>query len=572
MLPRAAARARRRVATWRGTRTCSVRSPRSSSHAASGASTPPIVRRVQTSRSRSSASRVVTTPASTSEWPARYLVALCQARSAPRSSGRCRSGVANVLSQHRSAPPACASRAAAAMSVSVSSGLDGVSTIASAAPSQARRKPLAVARVVAPHLDAEALEDPGREALEAVVAARRQRQGRALAEDAQADARPGRHAAREDRRLGVLERAEQRLGLGRDGRVPAPVRRARRPARARTSSSGRARARARATGCRRGRGRAASRAPWPEAFQLRRQRRRAAAARPGMPPRRHHCRRRLGLERGVVRESRSATSRRIVATSQVAAQVVGAALDRDPRWRGVSSPRVGDHAFEVAVAPQQLGRGLLADAAGARDVVGGVAAQRDQRRHLLGLDAVALAHAGAVDGLEHARAAAGAASPSRPRRAGRCRGRPRRRARRRRAPPPARPRSRAGRRPRTGAPWPPRSRTPRSCSASRSSCSQRSSANGSRCPWYAGSSSWRYDGARASRQTSTARGCRRAPGREQHVREADEQADGPAAGALDRGHRVVGAVPERVSVDHEQRRHAIDRNDRSPYPPFSALR
>ena len=49
-------------------------------------------------------------------------------------------GVANVLSQHSSAPPACAACAATSMSVRVSSGLDGVSMSASAAPSQARRK------------------------------------------------------------------------------------------------------------------------------------------------------------------------------------------------------------------------------------------------------------------------------------------------------------------------------------------------------------------------------------------------------------------------------------------------
>ena len=162
------------------------------------------------------ASRVVTTPARTSEWPARYLVALCQERSAPRSSGRCRSGVAKVESQHSSAPPACASLARPARCRSASAaGWTGVSMIASAAPSQARRKSLAIARVVAPDLDAEALEDLGREALEAVVAARRQGERLALAEHGQADARPGRHAAREDRRLGVLERAQQRLRLRR---------------------------------------------------------------------------------------------------------------------------------------------------------------------------------------------------------------------------------------------------------------------------------------------------------------------------------------------------------------------
>ena len=313
----------------------------------------------------------MTTPASTSEWPARYFVALCQARSAPRSSGRWRSGVANVLSQHRSAPPACASRAATLdvrqRQQRVGGRLDDRERRAVAGPAEVAR----VARVVAAHLDAEALEDPGREALEAVVAARRQREGRALAEDGQAEARPRRHAAREDRRLGVLERAEQRLGLGRHGRVPAPVGRRCRPARARTSSSDRAQARARATDCRRVRGRAASRAPRPEAFH-------AAlsgasrAARPVMPASRHHSRGRLRVEGGVVRDRdrRIAAHRRDV---EVAAQVVGAVLDREtPARRQLAG--VGDHALEVAVAPQQLGGGLLADAARAGDVV-----RRDRR-------------------------------------------------------------------------------------------------------------------------------------------------------------------------------------------------
>ena len=185
-----------------------------------------MVRRVHTRRSRRAASRVVTTPASTSECPARYFVALCQARSAPRSSGRCRSGVANVLSQHRSAPPACASLAAPAMSVSVTQwigrSLDDRERGAVAGAAEA----VAIAGVEAPHLHAEALQDPGREALEAVVAAGRQCQGAALSEERQADARPGRHAAREDCRLGVFERAQQRLGLGGYGRVPASVGRA----------------------------------------------------------------------------------------------------------------------------------------------------------------------------------------------------------------------------------------------------------------------------------------------------------------------------------------------------------
>ena len=82
---------------------------------------------------------------------------------------------------------------------------------------------LAVAQVVAAHLDAEAPEHLRGEQLDLVVAARRDDDRLALPEHGQAEARPGRHAAGEERRLGVLEGAEQRLGLGGDGRVPAAV-------------------------------------------------------------------------------------------------------------------------------------------------------------------------------------------------------------------------------------------------------------------------------------------------------------------------------------------------------------
>ena len=83
-----------------------------------------------------------------------------------------------------------------------------------------------VARIEAPERDAEPLQDPGRESVEAVVAARGQRQRAALTQEREADTRPGRHAAREDARLGILERSEHRLGLGCDGCVAAAVRRA----------------------------------------------------------------------------------------------------------------------------------------------------------------------------------------------------------------------------------------------------------------------------------------------------------------------------------------------------------
>ena len=188
-----------------------------------------------------------------------------------------------------------------------------------------------VAGVVAAQLDAEALQDPGRESLEAVVAARRQRQRAALAEHRQADARPGRHAAREDRRLGVLERAQQCLGLGCHRRVPASVGRAAARARARTSSSDRARARALPRGCRRDRGRAASRAPCTQAFQS------ASAGEP--PGQRRACRPPLHQRRcrvaGPARRRRGSSWRRRAASWRRRGSA--AARPRCPRRRAAGA-------------------------------------------------------------------------------------------------------------------------------------------------------------------------------------------------------------------------------------------
>ena len=56
-----------------------------------------------------------------------YFVTLWTTMSAPSCSGRCRTGVANVLSTTTSAPAACATEATASMSTIFSSGFDGVS-------------------------------------------------------------------------------------------------------------------------------------------------------------------------------------------------------------------------------------------------------------------------------------------------------------------------------------------------------------------------------------------------------------------------------------------------------------
>ena len=104
------------LACARSTRRCRVRSPRSASHASTVPGTAPCRLRVATSRSATPTSRATATPSSRSEWPERYFVALCTTTSAPVSSGRCRIGVAKVLSTASSAPRR-SGRAASALEV-----------------------------------------------------------------------------------------------------------------------------------------------------------------------------------------------------------------------------------------------------------------------------------------------------------------------------------------------------------------------------------------------------------------------------------------------------------------------
>jgi hypothetical protein len=75
----------------------------------------------------SASPRRMTAPPMTSLCPPKYLVELWTTMSAPRSSGRCSTGVAKVLSQPTTALRARASFTTAAMSVSLSVGFDGVS-------------------------------------------------------------------------------------------------------------------------------------------------------------------------------------------------------------------------------------------------------------------------------------------------------------------------------------------------------------------------------------------------------------------------------------------------------------
>ena len=253
------------VATWRGSRTCSVRRPRSSSQAGSGASTPPIVRRTHTRRSRSAESRVVITPASSVGVAGEVL-----RRALPGEVG---AEVERALQERRPERVVAAQERAAgvrgaprprAMSVTASVGLDGRLDDRERRALAGAAEAVGVAQVVAAHLDAEAREHLGAEQLDLVVAARRDHERLALPEH-----RRGRGTSRPSCRS---RRASPRRPRGRRA-APRPrprpararARRAsRRPARARTSSSGRARGRARATGCRRDRARAASRAPCPK--------------------------------------------------------------------------------------------------------------------------------------------------------------------------------------------------------------------------------------------------------------------------------------------------------------------
>ena len=92
----------------------------------------------------------MTAPPVMSECPLRYLVVEWITRSAPSAMGCCRYGEAKVLSTTSSAPARCARSATAAISVTFSSGFDGVSVHTSAvsgriAAATASRSPMSTA-------------------------------------------------------------------------------------------------------------------------------------------------------------------------------------------------------------------------------------------------------------------------------------------------------------------------------------------------------------------------------------------------------------------------------------------
>ncbi len=109
-------------------RSGSVFVPRSTSQESNGLRIAPAAFWMKRSHSMSSSRVATTTPPTESLWPLRYLVVLWTTRSAPNASGRCRHGLANVLSTTSDAPRLCAIFATAARSVIRMTGLVGVST------------------------------------------------------------------------------------------------------------------------------------------------------------------------------------------------------------------------------------------------------------------------------------------------------------------------------------------------------------------------------------------------------------------------------------------------------------
>ena len=125
------------------------------------------------------------------------------------------SGVATVLSQHRSAPPACASRSRAVdvddVQHRVRRGLDEREPCALAG----RREPVGVGRGCSGASRRRTLRaDRPRAARPRSSRSRGSRAPSPCSSTREAEARPGRHPAREGQRVRLLERAEQRLGLG----------------------------------------------------------------------------------------------------------------------------------------------------------------------------------------------------------------------------------------------------------------------------------------------------------------------------------------------------------------------
>ena len=253
--------------------------------------------------------------------------------SAPRSSGRCPSGVASVLSTASRPPAAWAAPATAAMSQTSSPGLEGVSIHTSVAPVAGGDDRLGVGRHE-PHLDAARREPVGRHAAHARVA---------VAHRDQHVARP-RAPARAPRRAPPCRRRTARSRRPRARRAPP-----RRPTR---------------SGCRRARSRTARRPASPRRWNG------AASTGPGSSgapcsaagrpawtarvegPRATTalCARRLraaalsSRARPRARPVERGSARSGTTAAHVASALRRARLPRSRRARGSSRPALGEHA------------------------------------------------------------------------------------------------------------------------------------------------------------------------------------------------------------------------------------
>ncbi len=150
------------------------------------------------------------TPSSTSEWPDRYFVTLCTTTSAPVSSGRCRIGVAKVLSTTSSAPAAADRAPSASRSTTLSIGLVGDSAQTRSAPCTASAVAAASVRSTSRTVSRPLLLHPPQHLQAAVVGVRPGDHDTALRRQVQRRCDGG-QPGRERRRHPALEGADRAL-------------------------------------------------------------------------------------------------------------------------------------------------------------------------------------------------------------------------------------------------------------------------------------------------------------------------------------------------------------------------
>ena len=173
---------------------------------------------------------------------------------------------------------------------------------------------------------------------------------------------------------------------------------------------------------------------------------------------------------------RSASDRRASGSGAAASMV---AIERKSRSISACAAKrpAASAASSVPYLRSRSAAPLRTDARSARQLVGGVAAQGDEIRHLLGIDAVALADLGRTDARHLARPHRDRGSSWLRRRAETCRGRRSPPARCRRAAPRRRPRRRGNHRPRSPAALALAKPQAATNSGSASSCSSSASSN-----------------------------------------------------------------------------------------------